>query len=438
MRQDEDRRKFGAWTGTLLIVASMIGTGVFTTTGLLLADIDSVAAVLACWAVGGLLALTGALSYAELATTLPDNGGEFLFLSRIFHPALGFAAGIVSLVVGFSAPIAAAAIAFSLYLERVVPGAPTMPLAIALIVGLSALHAWRVTVGGRFQVAITAAKVILIVALIVVGLWRADGGTLAPAPGAPFLATVLSPAFAVGLVLVSFAYTGWNASVYVAGELENPRRNIPLSLAAGTIIVTVLYVGLNVVFVTAAPVEQLAGVVEVGHVAAAGLFGEHGARWLSALIALGLVSTISAYVMSGPRVYEAMGEAYPRLAFLSGRGAQPNRGPVAAIVLQAAVSLAMLLTASFEGLLTYIGFTLSIFAALTVAGVIVLRIREPGLERPYRVWGYPVTPLLFIGLMIWMIWQAIALEPRVALAGLVTLVVAGVLYVAFGRTAPNG
>jgi len=427
------RRKLGAWTGSLLIVASMIGTGVFTTTGLLLVGIDSVHAVLACWVVGGLLALTGALSYAELATALPENGGEFLFLSRIFHPAVGFVAGFVSLIVGFSAPIAASALAFSFYLQRVFPGAPALLLAIALIVGLSLIHALHVTAGGRFQVFITSAKVLLIVALIGAGLWRGDPGLLLQPSAVPFTEALLSPQFAVGLVLVSFAYTGWNASIYIAGELGNPRRTIPLSLTAGTVIVTLLYFGLNLVFVMAAPVDQLAGVVEIGHVAAAGLFGDGGARVLSAIISLGLVSTISAFVMSGPRVYEAMGEAYPRLAFLAGRGAGTNRGPVAAIVLQAVFALAMTLFAGFRELLTYTGFTLSVVAALTVVGVIVLRIREPGLERPYRVLGYPITPLLFIGLMVWMIWHAIAEEPTVALAGGATLLFAAGLYGWFGR-----
>ncbi|MFQ5634201.1 MAG: APC family permease [Gammaproteobacteria bacterium] len=427
------RRALGAWTGTLLIVASMIGTGVFTTTGLLLAEIHSVQAVLVCWVVGGLLALTGALSYAELAAALPENGGEFLFLSRIFHPAVGFVAGVVSLIVGFSAPIAASAIALSFYLERAFPGAPTAAVSGTLIIGLSLLHAWHVRVGGGFQVAVTSAKVLLIIALIVAGLWRGDAANLLASPAAGFTDELLSPSFAIGLVLVSFAYTGWNASVYIAGELERPRRNIPLSLAAGTLIVTMLYVGLNVVFVTAVPVGQLAGVVEIGHVAAAGLFGGTGARVLSAIISLGLVSTISAYIMSGPRVYEAMGETYPRLGFLAGRGRHANRGPVAAIALQAVIALAMLLTASFEALLTYIGFTLSLFAALTVIGVIVLRVREPELERPYRVAGYPLTPLLFVALMLWMIWNAIALEPVVALAGLVTLACAGALYGWLGR-----
>ncbi|MFW2403277.1 MAG: APC family permease, partial [Gammaproteobacteria bacterium] len=389
-------------------------------------------AVLACWLIGGFLALAGALSYAELATALPDNGGEFLFLSRIYHPAVGFVAGVVSLIVGFSAPVAASAIALSLYLDRVFPGAPTLAVSIGVVLLLSAIHAWRVTAGGRFQVFITSCKALLIAALIVVGLWRGDASRLWTDTGEG-LGSILSPEFAVGLVLVSFAYTGWNASIYIAGELENPRRNIPLSLAAGTAIVTLLYLGLNAVFLMAAPAEQLSGVVEIGHVAAEGLFGASGARALSAVIAVGLISTISAYVMSGPRVYEAMGASYPRLGFLTGRGEHSTRGPLAAIALQALLSIGMLLTASFEALLTYVGFTLSIFAALTVAGVVVMRMREPQLERPYRVSGYPVTPLLFVALMVWMIWNSIELAPTVAIAGGATLLLAGGLYLILGR-----
>jgi APA family basic amino acid/polyamine antiporter len=411
----------------------MIGTGVFTTTGLLLADIPSVPAVLVAWLVGGLLALTGALSYAELATALPENGGEFLFLSRIYHPAVGFVAGVTSLIVGFSAPIAASALAFSFYLGRVFPGAPALALAVALVVGLSCLHAWHVTAGGRFQVVVTSAKVLLIAGLIGAGLVRVDLGSLAAPAATSLTDALMAPQFAVGLVLVSFAYTGWNACIYVAGELGNPRRNIPLALTAGTVVVTLLYVGLNLVFVAAAPPSDLAGVVEVGHVAAAALFGAPGGRALSALIAAGLVSSLSAFIMSGPRVYEAMGQAYPALRFLAGRGRGGNRGPIAAIVLQAVVALALLATASFEALLTYIGFTLSLSAALCVIGLFVLRIREPQLERPYRVTGYPVTPLVFIGLMLWMIWHAIGEAPRVALAGLATLLLAGVAYLLVRR-----
>jgi APA family basic amino acid/polyamine antiporter len=429
------QRRLGAWTGTLLIVASMIGTGVFTTTGILLAAFDSPTAVLACWAVGGLLALTGALSYAELATALPYNGGEFLFLSRIFHPAVGFVAGAASLIVGFAAPIAASAIAFSFYIDRVFPGAPGPLLAIALIVGLSFIHAWRVDAGSRFQNWFTSGKIMLIVLFVAAGLWQGDANLAFRATDGGLGTALSSPGFAVGLVLVSFAYTGWNASIYIAGELDNPGRNLPLSLIAGTVIVTVLYVLLNIVFLSAASTDELTGVVEIGHVAAVGLFGESAARLLSALIAVGLISTIGAFIMTGPRVLEAMGESFPRLGFLAGRRA--DRGPAPAIVLQAAIALTMVLTSSFEALLTYIGFTLSLFAMLTVIGLFVLRVREPDLPRPYRVWGYPVTPLLAIGLMGWMIGQTIMERPAVAGAGGLTVAMGFISFWLVGRNRPG-
>jgi len=428
-------RRLGAWTGTLLVVASMIGTGVFTTSGILLAAFDSPTAVLACWAIGGLLALTGALSYAELAAALPHNGGEFLFLSRIFHPAVGFVAGAASLIVGFAAPIAASAIAFSYYIDRVFPGAPGPLLAIALIVGLSFIHAWRVDAGSRFQNGFTAGKIVLIVLFIAAGLWQGDTNLAFRATDSSLGATLSSAGFAVGLVLVSFAYTGWNASVYIAGELDNPQRSLPLSLTAGTLLVTVLYLLLNVVFLSAAPTAELTGVIEIGHVAAVGLFGESAARVLSALIAAGLISTIGAFIMTGPRVLEAMGAAFPRLGVLTGRRA--GRGPAGPIVLQAAIALVMILTSSFEALLTYIGFTLSLFAMLTIIGLFVLRVREPDLPRPYRVWGYPVTPLLAIGLMGWMIWQSIMERPAVAGAGGLTVAAGIALFQFVGRAQPT-
>jgi APA family basic amino acid/polyamine antiporter len=420
------RRQLGWRTGTLLVIASMIGTGVFTTTGILLESLDSPTTIIACWAVGGFLALTGALSYAELASALPSNGGEFLFLSRIYHPAVGFVAGAVSLIVGFAAPMAASAIAFSYYIERVFPGAPGTLLAILLIAGLSCLHAWRVDHGSRAQNLFTVGKVGMIIVFIGAGMWLIDDAYPLISNDRLTGSTLTSPDFAISLVLVSFAYTGWNASIYIAGEMQNPQHNLPLSLTVGTVSVTVLYVLLNIVFLAAGPLSELTGIVEVGHVAAVALFGESAARVFSAMIALGLISTIGAYIMTGPRVLEAMGEAYPRLRFLTGR--RDQSGPLPAIILQATLALVMLLTASFEALLTYIGFTLSVFALLTIVGVIILRIREPELRRPYKVIAYPLTPLLAIGLLAWMIIHSISANPAVTIAGAATIAMGFILY----------
>jgi APA family basic amino acid/polyamine antiporter len=432
MAEETPLRQFGPWTGSMLIIASMIGTGVFTTTGFMIADIKSLPAVLICWFLGGVLALAGALSYAELAAAMPENGGEFLYLSRIYHPAVGFVAGSTSLVVGFAAPVAASAIAFSYYLGAIFPAAPKQTIAILLIMVLSALHACRVSIGSQFQNALTVGKVLLIVAFIAAGLWTGDPGRIFSDSPGDVAEAVLSPLFAVGLIFVSFAYSGWNACIYISGEIKQPERNIPISLFLGTAVVTLLYLGLNIVFLSAAPAEQLAGVAEVGHVAAVGLFGDRAARFFSAIIAIGLISTIGAYIMTGPRVYEAMGRAYPRLHLFTGRG--KDRGPVAAIILQAVVAIAMVSTASLRALLTYVGLSLSVFVALAVAGVIILRLREPDLARPYRVWGYPVTPIVFVLLVCWMIVNTIFERPVEALAGLLTLVTGLILYLVLGRT----
>jgi APA family basic amino acid/polyamine antiporter len=411
----------------LLVVASMVGSGAFTTTGILMTDLRSSVAALLAWLVGGLIALAGALSYAELVAALPRNGGEYQLLSRLYHPSVGFVAGWISLVVGFSAPVAAASIAFGDYLQAVVPGVDKVGAGLGLIAVLSLVHAGRVSLGSGIQNAFTLAKVAVVLAFIVGGLMLGDVGRLLPSEGVgSALGEVLTPGFAVGLIFVSFAYSGWNGAAYLAGEIKDPTRSLPRALAAGTGLVVLLYMGLNAVFLMSGERESLAGVVEVGHVAAVGLFGERAGGALSGVIALLLVSSVSAMIMTGPRVYQAVGEDYKALSFL--RAQRDGRGPVAAVILQAAVAVMMLLTASFDALLTYIGFTLSIFAGLTVFGVFYLRRKEPELVRPYKVWGYPWTPLTFIGLSAWMVVYTLVDKPAVALAGLLTVLAGLGLY----------
>jgi APA family basic amino acid/polyamine antiporter len=413
-------RRLGATTATLLVVASMIGTGVFTTTGFLVADIRSPSAVLLAWLVGGVVALCGALSYGELAAALPRNGGEYQLLSRIYHPLVGFVAGWISFVVGFSAPIAASALAFGHYLAALAPGVDPVVSAAVLAVALSTMHALHVTLGARVQNVLTLAKILLIGVFVVGGLAKVDLALPFAESESTFGEATLSPAFAVGLIFVSFAYAGWNGAVYVGGEVRRPGRNLPLALIAGTGLVVVLYCLLNLVFLSSAPAEQLAGVVEIGHVSAAALFGARTGSWLTAMIALALVSSVSAMIMAGPRVYESMGNDYPRIAALSRRSRLG--GPVVALALQTAAVLLMITTSSFGTLLTYIGFTLAASSGLTVVGVMVLRHREPDLERPYRTLLYPATPLLFAALSLWMIVHALGQRPVAAVAGLATMI----------------
>jgi APA family basic amino acid/polyamine antiporter len=420
-------RSMGVVTATSLVVASMVGTGVFTTTGLLVASIPSATGILLCWAVAGLLALSGALAYAELGAAHAASGGEYLFLSRLIHPSLGFLSAFTSLIVGFAAPLAAIAWAFGEYLSVLVPALSPRIAGAALILIMSLLNALRVEIGTRFQDASTIGKVLLIVAFIVAGAFAAESAHLGGGPAT--LPIVASPGFAVGLLWTSFSYTGWNAAAYVAGEVRQPARTLPIALVGGTLLVTLLYVGLNAVFLASAPLEALAGQIKVGHVAAEHLFGPRGARWLSAIIALGLVSTVGAVAITGPRIYEAVGHDYPALSFLARRDA--DGGPRNAIAIQAAIALVMLFTSSFDGLLLYIGFTLSIFGALTVAAVFVLRSR--GLPRPYSMLGYPVTPVLYIGLALWMIIAGLIEAPVTALYGFGTLALGVAVYVLAGK-----
>jgi APA family basic amino acid/polyamine antiporter len=424
-------RRIGVATATLLVVASMVGAGVFTTSGLLVAELGSSPAVLLAWLCGGLLALCGALSYAELAAALPRNGGEYRLLSRVFHPAVGFTAGWVSLIVGFSAPTAAAALAFGSYLQAVLPGVSPLAAAVTLTVGLTALHALHVTVGCGLQNAITVFNVGLVVVFLFGGLLLGDVNSALAGGAQPLSEALVSPAFAVALVFVSFAYSGWNGAAYLAGEIRSPHRAVPRALLLGTAAVVVLYLGLNLVFLSSAPASQISGVVDVGALAAGRLFGPVGGRLLTGAIALALVTSASAMMIAGPRVYQAMGEDHPSLRFLGYRTSWG--GPAAAVVLQGSLALLMVLTSSFDALLTYLGLTLSIAAGLTVAGVFVLRRREPNLERPYRTWGYPVTPLLFLALSLWMVVHSVIQKPLAGLAAAGTLAGGLGLYFALAR-----
>lgn len=419
-------RRLGALTAFSLVVASMVGTGVFSTTGVLVADLPSSPGILLCWVVGGLAALCGALAYAELGAAFASNGGEYHFLARLIHPAVGFLSAFVSLLVGFAAPLAAVALSFGHYLGAMGVAIDPRLSGGALVVGLSVLNVWRVSAGAHFQNVFTLGKVALIVGFVALGFPRGDTSLLMA--GAPLVDVVPTSGFAAGLLQISFAYTGWNAAVYVAGEVKEPEKVLPRALVSGTLAVTILYVALNAVFLAAAPLSAIQGKVEVGHIAATLLFGARGGSILSAIIALGLVSTVGAMLVTGPRIYEAVGRDVPRLAFLAHR--PEGGGPIWGVVIQAVLAIAMMLVAKFDALLSYIGFTLSIFAALAVGCVFVVRRR--GIALPYRMPGYPVTPMVFLLLMVWMIASGVLVKPTAALAGVVTLV-AGLLVYRFTR-----
>ncbi len=432
MGKASGNRVIGLTTALSLVVANMVGTGLFTTTGLLIASLPDPVAVLLLWLAGGIVALCGALTYGELGAVLPRSGGEYHFLSRLLHPAAGFLAGWVSLVVGFSAPVAAVAVAFSKYVNSMVT-IPELPLAIFSVVCLSAVHMWNIRYGSKVQNIITALKAPLLLILLAGGAWVTSGESLKldPVPFQPH--NLLSPAFATGLIFVMYAYSGWNAAAYLAGEIKNPAKNLPKALVGGTLIVTLIYLLVNYFFLAAVPAQSIAGKVEVGHYVAKEVFGNTGSIIMSSMIAIFLLSSLSSMIMAGPRVYKTMGEDYKMFKILtkkSGDGAPQN-----AIILQLIITIIFILSFAFETILVYVGFTLSLFAGLTVATVFVLRIKHKNLlqKKTYKTWGYPVTPMLFLMVMGWMILHAIREKPEASLAGIVTLAIGGILYYLSGK-----
>jgi APA family basic amino acid/polyamine antiporter len=411
-----------------LVVSSMIGTGVFTTAGLMLAELGSPRLVLATWAATGLLALSGAAVYAELGAMMPRAGGEYVYLTRAFHPVLGFLSGFVALVVGFAAPVAAGALAFGGYLQALAPSVSPRAAAFALVAVTTALHARDVRRAGGVQAAVTALVVLVIVVFVAAALasGRAAWSRLGAGPGAG------GPgALAVSFVYAAYAYFGWNGAAYVAGEIRDPHRTLPRALVGGAALVTALYVALNAVFLAAAPAPALAGKVEVAHVAARALFGARAAPVLTALVALALAGSVSALSMTGPRVVQAMSEDgvfFRVFARTNGRGA-----PTAAVLLQGALAAVGVATAAFEPLLVYAGFTLSLSAAATVAGAFVLRRREPDAPRPHRALAWPASGVAFLALSAFMTVFAVRERPIESLAGFATLAVGGVAWALWRR-----
>jgi basic amino acid/polyamine antiporter, APA family len=423
-------RPLSAWSAGALVVGSMVGTGVFTTSGLLMQLAGSRQGVLLIWALGGLVALCGAAVYAELGALMPRVGGEYVYLSRAFHPMVGFVSGWIALLAGFAAPVAAGSVAFAGYLRAAGLPLPVGVAEAALIVAFTALHALEVVWAARLQLALTILNVALLLALTGFGAWSlltgAGSGSslLIDAPvAAPSLSWV---GLAVGLVIVSYSYFGWNAAAYVAAEIREPQRTLPRVLVGGALLVTGLYVALNAVFVHALPPAALAGKVEVAQLAARALWGEGPARALSLVIAGILAASVSALVMTGPRIYLAMAEDGLFAQIFARRNVRG--APSAGVLLQGVLALFFALTATFDGLIVYIGFTLTLSAGATVLAAVWLRLRQPDLPRPYRTPLWPLPPLLYILLCLWMAGHAALERPAETAAGAATVALGAAAY----------
>jgi basic amino acid/polyamine antiporter, APA family len=423
-------------TATAIVVADMVGVGVFTSLGFQVQAIPSGFALLLLWVIGGAVALCGVFSYGELAAMFPRSSGEYNFLRQTYHPAVGFLAGWLSATVGFAAPVALAAMAFGEYAKAIVPGAPPLALGVGVvwIVSLVGLRGLRQS--SAFQMTWTILKVTLILALLVAGFVLAKPQAISFAPSGADPSLVISAPFAISLVFVMYSYSGWNAATYIAGEMRDPQRSLPRSLLVGTSIVIVLYVALNALFLYATPINELAGQIDVAVIAGRHIFGDLGGRIVGALICIGLVSSISAMMWIGPRVTTVMGEDMPFLRVFARRSR--NGVPTTAILFQLVVATLMLFTQSFEAVLDFIQFSLLACSFLAVLGVIKLRITRPDLPRPYRAWGYPVTPLVFLSVTAFMMYYLVTQRPVQSLIG-VLIMASGlaVYYLSRPRIAPG-
>lgn len=428
MKSNKNKQKIGFVTAFSIVVANMVGVGVFTTLGFQVTDIKSIFALLMLWIIGGVVALCGALSYAELAATLPRSGGEYHFLSKIYHPILGFLAGWVSFLVAFSAPTALAAMAMALYAQAFLGFGNAILISISIVIILSLIHSFQIRFGGRFQRVVTFLKIGLILFFIVSGFLVKEPQPINIFPEMSDWKLLFSPAFAVSLIFVSYAFSGWNAAVYITDEIKNPVKNIPRALILGTLIVVVLYFLLNFVFLYTVPLDQLEGEVEIGFISATHIFGDYGGRLMSLLITLLLVSTVSAMIWIGPRVTMVMGEDYKLLAFLSRKN--KNNVPVTAIWIQTSISIILIVSSTFEKVLVYAGFIMNLFTLLAVVGLFILRYNKPEINTPYKVLGFPITPLIFILLSLWTLTYLLVDRPIESLLGLLTVLLGLVIYFA--------
>ena len=405
----------GSFAATSLVVASMVGVGVFTSLGFQLVDLDSAPQILFLWALGGFIALCGALCYAEVAAALPRSGGEYHFLGKLYHPSLGFMAGMLSATAGFAAPTAITALAFGKYLHQSLPLVPENIAAAAVVLAGSAAHAIGTRTSARIQVGATLLKLALIALFIGAAWWLPGKGDIRWTPDFPADSkAIVQPAFAVALLFVSYSYTGWNAAVYGLEEWHRPEVTVRRALIGGTLIVAVLYVALNASFLHAAPAAELRGHVEVGHVAAVSMFGTGAARAVSGLFALGLFASVSALLWAGPRVLGAMGKDLRALHFFAPRHEVPH----AALIFQAGLALLLIFTTEFRDLITTTQIGLTVCTSLVVGSCFLLRLRHPGLPRPVKVPLFPLPPLIFLAMSGFVIGRSAIADPGPTLTGL--------------------
>jgi APA family basic amino acid/polyamine antiporter len=426
-------REIGLFTATSIVIANIIGAGIFTTVGIISGFLPSSGWVLACWAFGGLIAIAGAHCYAELATRMPEEGAEYIYLKRLYHPLLGFLTGWTSFFVGFSAPIAASAMGFTEYFYAGLRGGAVIfdsgsilvvkkIMAVGIIVIFTSLHYVGLRFGSRVQNVLTVVKIAIVLGLAGAGLAAGNGHlpALSFGGGGSFNWIAIGTA----MMLVSFSYSGWNASAYIAGEIKDPRHTLPRSLLIGTGAVIILYLALNLFIFKALPYYAVTGEIAVVERAAVSTFGPWMGRALSVMVGIALLSSMSAYIIIGPRIYFAMARDRLFLPFASKVHPRFNV-PSRSIAIQGAIAVALVLIGSFEQLMVYLGFALGIFPWLAVFGLFLARRKGIGDATAVKVWGYPVVPVFFLASTLFFMVIAYINRPFESTAAVLT-VLAGI------------
>jgi len=453
MAQTELKRQIGLFDAVMLISGDMIGTGIFISTGVIAEQVPSPGGVLLVWIFGGILALTGALSCAELSASLPFAGGDYNYIREAYGKLMGFLSGWSSFLVTFSGAIAFLAVIFNEYLSFFFPVlgnkdvlfSAALPLvAINITVGnlfsilvvllISALHCLGVRQGTVTQNILTVIKIGSLLGIILLGVFIGKGDTAHFTPLFDWDKIAKSSVFASAFIPAIFAYSGWNAVIYIAGEVKNPEHNLPKALLMANLIVIVLYLAINMVYIYGVSVTDMKGAARISELATTALFGYPTSAWITALITVSILGALNVVTMLGPRIYYAMardGVFFKRLTYI-----HPTFGtPTSAIILQAVWSCLLILTNTWGTLFTYVSVIITLFSALTVGSVIVLRYKHPDWKRPYKLWGYPIVPILFIVAHLWIVWGSVTEKPKESLIGLVIVCLGIPAYLIWRRRA---
>lgn len=413
--------KIGWKTAAALVISNMIGTGVFTSLGYQLTDIQNTWSIVLIWVLGGAFALIGAFTYAELGTNFDESGGDYVFLSKLIHPIVGYIYAWISLTVGFTAPIAISVMAMKSYLNPINPSIFNEWFGILVILILTAIHSVSVGQSGKFQNISTGIKIGFVLVLIVLGF------SLIPTQevtgielSSSWKEEIFLPGFAVSLLYVTYAYTGWNSAAYIVDEIDDARKNLPKALLIGTGLVTILYVLLQIVFLKHASVDQMSGKVEVAFIAFKNLLGTEGGNWVSYFIAIQLIATVSGYLWIGSRITFAMSKDHSLWKKIS--VTNKNGIPVRALWLQAGISILLTLTGTFEEVLLYASFVLQLMGTLTVASIFWLKGRKGAYKSPFK----PFLQIVFVIFSLWILGYMLFERPKESGIGLL-FVLSGVI-----------